>query len=81
MFQPLDDSDHQLSTDSLSVRWFGFTDDVDSVTYRVGLGTSPDSDDSVSLVDVGSTQEYIFTSLNLRAYQVHMKVFIVVHVH
>ncbi|XP_041351012.1 uncharacterized protein LOC121369995 [Gigantopelta aegis] len=66
---PLEDSDHQLSSNSLSVRWFGFTNGLGSVTYKVGLGTTPDSDDVVSLVNVSSKTQHTFTSLSLSVHQ------------
>ncbi|XP_041351011.1 uncharacterized protein LOC121369994 [Gigantopelta aegis] len=66
---PLEDSDHQLSSNSLKVRWFGFSDDLDSVTYNVGLGTTSDRDNIVPLVNVGSKTQHTFTSLSLSVHQ------------
>ncbi len=68
--QELDESDHQISSNTLRVRWYGFDDGVLDVTYRVGLGSETGLVNVRDYEDAGHDLEHEFQSLLLNETQV-----------
>ncbi|KAK3801475.1 hypothetical protein RRG08_010055 [Elysia crispata] len=61
-----ENTDFQISTTSLKVRWYGFETRWHTVSYQVALGTSPGSNNVVNWRSVsGGNLEYTFTGLSL----------------
>lgn len=60
-----DDVDFQVSTSSLSARWSGFAHSHLSLTYEVGVGTSPGTFDVVVRTVADSNNQHVEPDLNL----------------
>ncbi|XP_046562882.1 uncharacterized protein LOC124271765 [Haliotis rubra] len=60
-----DDTDYQISTRTLTARWYGFDNGITAITYRVGIGSQPFTTDIQAHVYVGSATLHSFTGLSL----------------
>ncbi|XP_067663316.1 uncharacterized protein [Haliotis asinina] len=60
-----DDADYQISTRTLTARWYGFDNGITVTTYRVGIGSQPFTTDIQEHVDVENTAFHSFTGLSL----------------
>ncbi|XP_076468275.1 uncharacterized protein LOC143299060 [Babylonia areolata] len=61
-----EDADYQLSTSSLKAEWTGFEATTPHITYTLGLGTQPGTDDVSPFVGVGMDKDHVFTALSLQ---------------
>ncbi|XP_071088930.1 uncharacterized protein [Haliotis cracherodii] len=61
----IEDTDQQISTSSIRARWYGFDGGLETVTYKVGIGSQPRSSDFQNLMDVGNVLQHEFTGLHL----------------
>ncbi|KAK7500517.1 hypothetical protein BaRGS_00008092 [Batillaria attramentaria] len=64
--QRSEDTDFQLSRAAYEARWSGFEDGSQGVTYRVGVGTAPSSDDVMTFLPVGTATTHKFINLDLQ---------------
>ncbi|ESO88609.1 hypothetical protein LOTGIDRAFT_165393 [Lottia gigantea] len=67
----LEDSDYQLSTSMVSVRWYGFESEEEistGINYKVGIKRENDSE-FLQSVHVSQQTEYTFIGLQLHHYQ------------
>ncbi|ESO88602.1 hypothetical protein LOTGIDRAFT_234472 [Lottia gigantea] len=67
----LEDSDYQLSTSMVSVRWYGFESEEEistGINYKVGIRRENDSE-FIQSVHVSQQTEYTFIGLQLQHYQ------------
>ncbi|XP_046561789.1 uncharacterized protein LOC124270793 [Haliotis rubra] len=60
-----DDTDYQISTRTLTARWYGFDNGITAITYTVGIGSQPFTTDIQAHVYVGSATLHSFTGLSL----------------
>ncbi|XP_048243311.1 uncharacterized protein LOC124141844 isoform X1 [Haliotis rufescens] len=61
----MDDTDYQISTQTLRARWYGFDNGITAITYKLGIGSQPFATDIQEHVDVGNTTFHSFTGLGL----------------
>ncbi|XP_078696304.1 uncharacterized protein LOC144924691 isoform X1 [Branchiostoma floridae x Branchiostoma belcheri] len=65
------DIDVQNSTEELHCEWRGFSHPHLPVTYQVGVGTTPGTDDVITFADVGTETHFTWTHLQLQRFQMY----------
>ncbi|XP_078696223.1 uncharacterized protein LOC144924666 [Branchiostoma floridae x Branchiostoma belcheri] len=65
------DIDFQNSTEELHCEWRGFSHPHLPVTYQVGVGTTPGTDDVITFADVGTETHVTWTHLHLQRFQMY----------
>ncbi|CAH1259452.1 Hypp2286 [Branchiostoma lanceolatum] len=65
------DIDFQNTTEQLHCEWWGFSSSHLSVTYQVGVGTTPGTDDVISFADAGMETHFTWNHLHLQRLQVY----------
>ncbi|KAI8487523.1 hypothetical protein Bbelb_347570 [Branchiostoma belcheri] len=65
------DIDFQNSTEELHCEWRGFSHPHLPVTYQVGVGTTPGTDDVIDFADVGTETHFTWTHLQLQRFQMY----------
>ncbi|XP_035696852.1 uncharacterized protein LOC118430249 [Branchiostoma floridae] len=65
------DIDFQNTTEELHCEWRGFSHPHLTVTYQVGVGTTPGADDVITFADAGIETHFSWTHLQLQRFQMY----------
>ncbi|XP_078589451.1 uncharacterized protein LOC144869806 [Branchiostoma floridae x Branchiostoma japonicum] len=65
------DIDFQNTTEELHCEWRGFSHPHLTVTYQVGVGTAPGTDDVITFADAGIETHFSWTHLQLQSFQMY----------
>ncbi|XP_078616240.1 uncharacterized protein LOC144884660 [Branchiostoma floridae x Branchiostoma japonicum] len=71
VFGHKEDIDFQNTTEELHCEWRGFSHPHLTVTYQVGVGTTPGADDVITFADAGIETHFSWTHLQLQRFQMY----------